>query len=404
MKTKSVLLLFLSMLLPFKAQALDEILVKQRYKSLLSLQQFDQFKSVQNLDPYRRRTLDLEAIEAELEIIFNPDSLFEFEVEYEHGGTGTALEYEALEEFGEFESEVERGGEVAIEEAYYRQRLANTTYVIIGKAPLYLSLDSALYSPLDSAAPLLSRLEARMIPLGWKETGVQIESRHSDFTLRAGLVTGLNSEFFRKYNWVGGGHQRQFESMNADDLASVASVEYGDAIRGRGVAIGFYQGNSTNNRHKKDKLTEDAIVTIASAMGSWSLGDFTFTAQVIRGWLKNSEAVTTANNTLGNFAKPGVFGAVGARADLESAQLRYDITPEWAVFIQREHVNTFAEVEGSVYADPRYEVLQNGLGFFHRWNEICFLKFHAWRETTHLEGLPDTDTLLLQFGFDTGEF
>jgi hypothetical protein len=39
----------------------------------------------------------------------------ELEVEFEHGGTGSALELE-YEEFGEFEQEVEKGGEVLVEE------------------------------------------------------------------------------------------------------------------------------------------------------------------------------------------------------------------------------------------------------------------------------------------------
>ena len=40
---------------------------------------------------------------------------FEAEVELEHGGTGTSLELD-YEEFGEFEQEVSKGGEVALEE------------------------------------------------------------------------------------------------------------------------------------------------------------------------------------------------------------------------------------------------------------------------------------------------
>ena len=39
----------------------------------------------------------------------------EAELEFEHGGTGITMEFDKLEEFGEFEMEVEKGGEVIVE-------------------------------------------------------------------------------------------------------------------------------------------------------------------------------------------------------------------------------------------------------------------------------------------------
>lgn len=396
--THSLFLVFVS----FPLHAQEEIRVKNRYYGVFEARQFEQFKNVQNLKPESRRVLDLREIEAEVELRLNPDDLIEIGVEYEHGGTGSTLEYDNFEEFGEFENETERGGEVAISEAFYRHRLFDGTYVTAGKAPLYFSLNSALDAPGDSSSSRMSNLEARMLPPEWKEVGVQAESRLGDFTLRAGLVSGLNSEFFRKYNWVGGGHQKQFERINADGLAGLLSLEYGDALRGRGVALGVYRGDAAGNRHKRDKLAGEAVVTLYSLMASWTLGPVVFTGQVLRGGLSHSEAVVAANNTLGGLAKPGNFGAIGSRAELEAAQLSWNFRPSWSVFAQYEHVNTFAGVQGSVFADPRYDVQQRGVGVFHHW-DYCFLKLQAWRETTRLEGLPATQTVLLQFGFDTKE-
>src|SRR5262245_54380322 len=53
----------------------------------------------------------------ELEQELPGDVELEAEVEFEHGGTGAAREVE-YEEFGEFETEVEKGGEVLVEELY----------------------------------------------------------------------------------------------------------------------------------------------------------------------------------------------------------------------------------------------------------------------------------------------
>ena len=401
----SALLLLTGLLgFSFMASAQDYPRVKQRYMGIMEVREFDQFKTVQNLEPYRRRTLDITEVEMELEVLINEISKIELEVEIEHGGTGTALEFDNFEEFGEFESEVEKGGEISISEVFYHRKLSDSTALIVGKAPLYVSLTSAARKPLLNVATSPSNLEERMIPVKWSEPGLQLESRLSDFTIRGGVVAGLNSEFFRKYSWIGGGHQRQFEHSNIDDVAATATLEYGDVARGRGLALAHYYGNTRNNRHKKDKLNENAHVALWTLMGSWTLGPITATGEAIRGTLQNSEAVVVANATLGGLAKPKNFASLGASAALDVLQIRWDLNESWAVFGQWERVNTFQEIQGQIFADPRYDVRQEGGGLWHTWDDVFFWKFHYWKEQTRLEGLPATETYLVQFGFDTGEF
>ena len=60
--------------------------------------------------PDSRALIDVTRLALELEAELLPDVELEAEVEFEHGGTGGALELE-YEEFGEFEQEVEKGGE-----------------------------------------------------------------------------------------------------------------------------------------------------------------------------------------------------------------------------------------------------------------------------------------------------
>lgn len=63
------------------------------------------FDNVQDTSPERRGRLDLERIVTEFGYQFNDEWDMEVEIEYEHGGTGSALEYDGFDEFGEFESE-----------------------------------------------------------------------------------------------------------------------------------------------------------------------------------------------------------------------------------------------------------------------------------------------------------
>jgi len=64
-------------------------------------------------DPQRRDAIDLERVTLEVEIEPTETTKVEVEVEVEHLGTGATMEFDRFEEFGEFETEIERGGEAA---------------------------------------------------------------------------------------------------------------------------------------------------------------------------------------------------------------------------------------------------------------------------------------------------
>ncbi len=401
MRSISALLIFLS--LPAFAQS--DFSFKQRYVGEFQFIQEDKFKTVNNLTPYQRKSFDLKAIEAEYEIQLNPNNKFEFEVEYEHGGVGSAVEFDNFEEFGEFETEVEKGGEVVVSEAFLLKKLSPKTELYIGKSPVGITLNNAMNSPLMYSSNEASQLESRIVPQEWNEMGLQTKTRLGDWSIYAGIVSGLNSEFFRKYNWVGGGYQKQFENINADQLAYTAGLEWGDVIWGRGISVHYYEGDTQKNRYKLDKLTVPATVRIYTAMAQWKFFDRVgIITEHIRGTLQNSESVALANATLSGVAKPKSFAALGSQAALQMYQLNLDVTDTLNIFSQYEHVNTFMQVEGTIAKDPRYDVIQNGYGFAYKLDEITHIKAHYYKEKTKLEALPETTHFVLSFNLDTAEF
>jgi hypothetical protein len=379
--------------------------VLQRYSGVLEAREFDQFITVQDLAARRRRTIDLPKVEAELDVRINPISKFELEVEFEHGGTGSAVEYES-EEFGEFETEIEKGGEVMIEEAYYQRSLTPRTNLLVGITPVYFSFSSIQRKPLMFSGTQPFYLEANIIPLEWTEPGVQLHQRFGDFTARIGLVAGLNSEFFRSYNWVGGGHQRHFEQTNFDDPAYIGSLEWGDVAFGRGLALSYYTGGTTKNRHKLDRVTKSGDITLWSAMGNWRVWRIGLKGQLIHGKLEDSAEISSANLHLptNTPAYPGDFSSVGAKAQLESLELNYEFIDTWTAFGRWEHVNSFSGTDGTIFSSGRFDVRQAGWGVTHSWDDTCALKFEYYREKTELVGMPVTSTYVVQFAFDTGSF
>ena len=67
-------------------------------------------------DPVRRNAFDTERLNIYLYYDFTDKIQFKTEIEFEHGGTGVTMELDKFEEFGEFEVELEAGGEVKIDQ------------------------------------------------------------------------------------------------------------------------------------------------------------------------------------------------------------------------------------------------------------------------------------------------
>ena len=68
---------------------------------------------------------DPERLNLYLQYKFNDHISFKSEIEFEHGGTGSTIELDTQEEFGEFEQEVEKGGEVKLEQAHINFKLCH---------------------------------------------------------------------------------------------------------------------------------------------------------------------------------------------------------------------------------------------------------------------------------------
>lgn len=361
--------------------------------------QFDTFKTVQNLTPFTKREVDATEFAFEGQFHLHDRAAIEFEIEIEHGGTGTAREYDNFEEFGEFETETEKGGEIVLHEIYYKRKLGEDFEVKVGKAPLFISLSSILTSPKRHLNVQTSDAEVRMIPVGWTEIGLQTEKRFGPVKFGAAIINGLDSEFFNSPTWIGNGYQRQFENINADDLASLFNIEFGSIKEAQGFAIARYQGNTQNNRYKKDKLTVSANVTLVSALLNYKIGRFGIMGQSIWGTLENSDAVSAANNNMTNNVKPKQPN-LGEKAILQTAQISYALTDDLTIYIQREHVNSFVEIRGNNFIDPRYDTEINSIGLSQWWDRYCFIKVQYGKEKTQLVGLPETTNLRIAFGFD----
>ncbi len=283
----------------------------------------DVYRNIQDTTPERRATTDLER--AVLEFVYNYDSQWQIEVEleYEHGGIGATLEYDGFEEFGEFETEIEAGGEVIVEKLQVKYTVNEYVTIKMGHIFVPVGLGTDLHKPSQYFSTQRSWSEATLIPQVWHETGINLISQWQNFTAQTLITTGLNSEYFRTYGWIGTGHQKRFEQVNADDLAITLRVDYGDIKAGDGVGFSFYTGNTSGNRHNSTKVEGDGKLTIFGLHGAYSDKNWILRGQYLFGTLDDSEAITNANKTTPGL-KPGNFSQLGSEAEASFVELAYN--------------------------------------------------------------------------------
>ncbi|GIU05797.1 MULTISPECIES: hypothetical protein [unclassified Shewanella] len=359
------------------------------------------YDNVQDTSPERRSRFDLERIVTEFGYQFNDQWDMEVEIEYEHGGTGSALEYDGFDEFGEFEAEVEAGGEVMIEKAQIRYRPSESFGVKFGNIHLPVGLSSTLHKPSQYLTVQRHKSEAAMLPAVWNENGIGVFGEVENFHYQAQVVSGLNSEYFRTYDWVASGHQKRFEHVNADDLAYVVRLDYGSFKTGSAIGASYYYGNTSGNRHKTNKLSADGTVEILSIAAAFVEGPWILRGQYLYGTLSDSDAITQANKTTPGL-KPGNFAQLGSKSEAFFVEAGVDLgqftSVPITVFANIDYSNPLKEVETGT-ATKRYENtwISAGVNYFPI-PEIV-IKAEAGVQQVAVASIPDTHFFALGVGY-----
>ena len=230
----------------------------------------DQKSGPNGSPPDSRAIIDITRLALELEVELLKNTELEAEVEFEHGGTGAALELE-FEEFGEFEQEIEKGGEVVVEELAVERKFSDAFRVRLGHFYVAVGHLSHHFHPTDFFGSRRSEAETSIIPALWHETGVEVSGAYRNWRYQLQLVNGLDATGFSSQNWIVGGHQKRFETIQATNMAWVGRLDYQFAPHCV-LGISGYRGDSADNRPKPDMEGIDAHVSIVDVHGSFDWG------------------------------------------------------------------------------------------------------------------------------------
>ena len=190
-------------------------------------QSFNRYKKPENYaDDKSHGRFDLPHVCLNLGYDFGKGWTLGSEIEFEHGGNGTAVEIEA-EEAGEYEAEVEKGGEVNLEQFWVNKAfLDGRLNIKAGEIIVPVGYSNAHHEPNQFFTVYRPEGEATIMPNTWHQTGVSVWGRLKDWRYEAQLLSGLNSESFTAENFVHYGATSPYEFKVANCYAGALRLDY----------------------------------------------------------------------------------------------------------------------------------------------------------------------------------
>jgi len=341
----------------------------------------------------KRDAIDPERLNLYLRYNFNDKIEFKAEIEFEHGGTGSTMSFDPLEEFGEFEKEIEHGGVVSLEQINLLFKVNKALNIRLGKMRIYLGNASKLDRPVLYFTPYRSELENTILPLGWYETGVELsgdialkgDQEYPKLSYKAYVMSGLDNTGFSSMNWIRRGYQTRFEMINANSFAYAGRLDY---VFGQNSEVGFnvYANNPSPNRPKND-FKQKSWVVYGDVHFTYFKHPWRVAALGMVGHIQNSEALSTANRNLSNNldVKRTPVGKMAAGAYVEAGYdflsfVKKPIKQELYAFTRLEWYDSMLKTQGNIFNNPRYErqVYTVGLNYFPI-RQIVLKASYAWR-------------------------
>jgi hypothetical protein len=298
------------------------------------------------------------------------DLVFGSEIEIEYGGAGSAMELE-YEEAGEYETEIEKGGEIELEQFHLTKRFANWFNVRVGHMIVPIGITNSHHEPIHFFTTSRSEGETTLIPSTWHETGISILGYWKGFKYELMVVNGLDPNGFSSINWIQGGRQGMFETAVMTSPAVAGRMEWNQLKK---LRLGFsgYYNRTAKNASKPEKTSSIAApVTILSGDTQFEDANLQIRANYLWGNLGDSKRLSQINRNISS--------ATGfARTPVAKNALTYSLEAGYNVasfftqkakltpFVRYEYYNSAESVEEGMAEMPinKRNVWVVGLNYF----------------------------------------
>ena len=255
------------------------------------------------------------------------------EIEFEHGGTESAVEIED-EEGGEYEKEIERGGEVALEQFWIQKSFMKQLNVRAGMIVVPVGQTNAHHEPDQFFGVYRPEGENTIMPCTWHEVGVSIWGKAGNWRYEAQFLPGLDSERFGNKGWIHDGSASPYEFKIANNYAAAARIDY-TGVKGLRISASGYIGDSFRNTlyvNNSDKYKNvHGTVTVGAIDFAYNDHNIIARGNFDYGHLSNSKLISDFNiamskNSMSKRQKIGsdaIATGIEAGYDLLSLSPRY---------------------------------------------------------------------------------
>lgn len=311
---------------------------------------------------------------------FNPQWILGAEIEFEAGGVGVETELESTEN-GEYETEMEKGGEVALEQFHITRLIIPEFNVRIGHIIVPVGLTNAFHEPINFFGTVRPEGETTIIPSTWHETGLELFGSvghgFGRFDYKAMVVGGLNPDGFGRDHWVSDGKQGLFEVDNFSSPAYVARVDY-SGVPGLRVGASFYYCRDASANADKPYLYSykdgsgrfRVPVRIVNADASYANKYVTARANFLYGNIGNSLLVSNTNMSNNSNYHTGKMRNTAKAALAYGAEVGFNVKslvntksfPVLYPYARYEYYNPMEKCEGTMTPDKRVQVSKWSFG------------------------------------------
>ncbi len=251
---------------------------------------------------------------------------FGTEIEFEHGGTETAVELEA-DEAGEYEKEIERGGEVALEQFWIQKSFNRYANIRAGHIVVPVGATNNAHLPTQYFGVFRPEGENTIFPCTWHETGISFWGQSDHFRYELQLVPALNSALFSRNAWANGASASPYEFRPANRWALATRLDY--SIPHWRLSLSAYAGNTFNNNIESARSETYADVNGTVLIGAFDFkcdyGPFLMRGNFDYGYLNEAGTISSFNRRLSNSTgSPYPHTEVGQSALAAGLEAGYD--------------------------------------------------------------------------------
>ncbi len=226
---------------------------------------------------------------------------FASEIEFEHGGVEAAVEIET-EEAGEYETEVERGGEVNLEQFYIQKEFMPQLKLRAGLQVVPIGATNSRHEPDQFFGVYRPEGENTIMPCTWREVSISLLGHAGKWGYQAMFMPGLDSERFGNQGWIHDGSASPFEFKIANNYAFMGRID-NYSVPGLRLSISGYVGNSFRNTLYPTSSTKNDGIHGTVTIGSF---DFAYNAHniIARGYFNWGHLSDSRHISRFNIAMP----------------------------------------------------------------------------------------------------